>query len=255
VVLTTDGGDCTVKRPFILILLLLLLIAVAHADEAPAPPAEKPRAIDWRALAAMIDTGKPLLLLDNRTKTVYDQGYIPTAVNIPGYLFDRDEVPGLPADRARPIVCYCSGGHCGVSWYVAERLLDLGYEHVFVYDGGVEEWKKIGQMTITARHAKLPALAKADLQALRATGAIVRLLDVRAPREFAAGSLPGAVNLTVENCRPRAEGMPPSLDDLVIVFGQGRWDGRAYHVADRLRAWGYKNVRLYPGGLSDWSKP
>jgi len=244
-----------VKRLWLLLWWLLLPIAVAYAEETSAPAAEKPMPVDWRALAAMIDTGKPLLLLDNRTKTAYAQGCIPTAVNLPGYLFDQDDVPGLPADRTLPIVCYCSGGHCGVSWYVAERLLDLGYERVFVYDGGVEEWNKIGLMTITARHAQLPVLAKADLQALRAAGAIVRLLDARGPQEFAAGSLPGAVNLTVENCRPQAAGMPPSLDDSVIVFGQGRWDGRAYHVADRLRAWGYKNVRLYPGGLSDWSKP
>lgn len=183
------------------------------------------------------------------------QGYIPTAVNIPGYRFERVTIPGLPADRSLPIVCYCSGGHCGISWYVAERLLDLGYEKVFVYGGGIEEWKNIGQMSITERHAKLPAIGKADLRALRTTSATVRLLDARTPREFTAGSLPGAVNMPLENCRPQAEGMPPGLDNLVIVFGQGRWDGRAYHVADRLRAWGYKNVRLYLGGLSDWSKP
>ena len=236
-------------------LLLFLLVFSARAEVAPTPTIDKPTEIGWRALAAMIDADQSVLLVDTRTKTASLQGYIPTAVNLPGYLFERQTIPGLPADRSRPIVCYCSGGHCGISWYAAERLLDLGYEKVFVYNGGVEEWKTIGQQLITKRHANLPPIDKADLQALRATGAIVRLLDARGPNEFAAGSLPGAVHLPLANCRPQAEGMPPGLDDLVIVFGQGRWDGRAYHVADRLRAWGYKNVRLYLGGLSEWSKP
>ncbi|MHA1568196.1 MAG: rhodanese-like domain-containing protein [Alphaproteobacteria bacterium] len=227
---------------------LLLLVPAADGDQ---PEIKK---IDFSALVALIDSGVPHLLVDTRAPKSYQQGHIPTAVNIPGYLFERELVPGLPADRKKPVIAYCSGGHCGVSWFAAERLIDLGYEHVLVFNDGVDGWKQRGQMLITARHEKLPRINKADLGALIATGAVVRLLDARGPALFTIGTIDGAVNLPVDKCRPGAEGMPPSLDELVVVFGQGKWDGHAYHVADRLLSWGYKKVKIFVGGLNEWRR-
>jgi rhodanese-related sulfurtransferase len=48
--------------------------------------------------------------------------------------------------------------------------------------------------------------------------------------------------------------MPPSQDQEIVVFGQGSWDGRAYVVAERLRGYGYKNVRLYAPGVNGWPR-
>lgn len=206
-------------------------------------------------LTGLIDAEVPLLLIDTRAPIPYGQGHIPTAVNIPGYLFEKKPIPSLPDDLDQPLATYCSGGHCGISWYAAERLLDFGYRRVLVFQEGVDGWRQSGQMLVTERHEQLPRISKADLKALLATGARVQLRDARPAAAFAGFSLPRAVNLPVENCRPHTPGMPPSLDELVVVFGQGKWDGHAYHVADRLRAWGYQKVRLFTGGVNDWRKP
>jgi len=235
----------------IIFLAVLLLLA---AGPVWSTGISKAREIKFAGLTALIDSGVEVMLIDARAPTPYLNGHIPTAVNIPGYLFDDDIIPGLPPDRSTPIVTYCRGGHCGVSWYAADRLLDMGYTKVFVYNGGSEGWQKSGNVLITKKHEGLPQIKLDDLKALLATGANVRLRDAREPAQFAAFSLPGAKSLPLPTCRPGAAGMPPSADDLVVVFGQSRWDGRAFHVADRLRAWGFKKVRVFTGGVHEWRK-
>lgn len=234
-----------------IVLAVLLAALVALGEESP-----RRHVVDFAAFTALLDAGEPLLLIDTRTEDSYHDGHIPTAIGIPGYLFNRDgAIPALPDDRNTILIAYCGGGHCGVADFVGERLLDRGYRRVFVFEEGVEGWRAHGQLLVTKRHEELPSISKQDLAALVAAGSPMSLLDARAPAEFQGRTVPGAVNLPVENCRPGTEHMPPSVDMLVVVYGQSRWDGRPYHVADRLLAWGYKKVRLFSGGVNEWSKP
>jgi rhodanese-related sulfurtransferase len=211
------------------------------------------RVVDFAALTALLDAPTPGLLIDARAAESYNEAHIPLAVNIPGYLFDKDELPkGLPPERDQPLAIYCAGGHCGISVYVAERLLDFGYRHVLVYEEGVQGWVARGQQLISRRHERLPQIKKDDLGAVLATGAPVRLIDARSATEFAVKTIPGAQSLTVEKCRADAAALPPSRDGSVIVFGQSQWDGRPYHVAECLRDLGYRKVQLYAPGLRGW---
>ena len=45
-----------------------------------------------------------------------------------------------------PIVTYCSGGECDLSLELARILMgeDWAFSKVFVYDGGISEWKNAG---------------------------------------------------------------------------------------------------------------
>jgi len=232
---------------FCLILPLALGAAVSPPDQVNRTPV-----VEFPALTAMIDSGRPMLLLDARAEDPFREGHIATAVNLPGYVFEKDVIPGLPENRALPIVAYCSGGHCGIAWYVAERLLDLGYDKVMVFEEGVEGWLKRGQLLVNGKHEQLPTIKKSDLTALLASGASVSLIDARSLPEYTVQTIPQAVSLPLDKCQPGTDGMPPGLDKLTVVFGQGRWDGRPYHVADRLRGWGYRQVRIYPDGLNGW---
>jgi rhodanese-related sulfurtransferase len=49
----------------------------------------------------------------------------------------------LPKDAE--IVVYCAGPECPQSGYATEKLQTLGYENVYAYEGGIEEWKALGR--------------------------------------------------------------------------------------------------------------
>lgn len=224
----------------------LFCLAVAHGGPSTAP------VIDFAAYLRLADQPTPPLLVDTRATDSYLNGHLPGAINLPGYLFDKNPVPGLPEDRKLTIVTYCSGGHCGISYYAAERLFDMGYQRVFVFEEGTEGWIARGQKLVTSRHEKLPRITAVQL-ALRLRDATPpQLVDARPTGE--AATVPGAVSLTVESCRFGAAGMPPARDVPVVVFGGGAWDGRPYHVADRLRTMGYRQVELFVPGAPGWPR-
>jgi PQQ-dependent catabolism-associated CXXCW motif protein len=47
-------------------------------------------------------------------------------------------------DRKRPLVFFCQGPQCWLSYNAALRAVALGYEAVFWYRGGIEAWSAAG---------------------------------------------------------------------------------------------------------------
>ncbi len=238
-----------VTRRFVLMFFILAL-AGSRAALAAVPPTV--HVLDFDGLVAALDSPQDKLLIDSRTEEPYAYGHLPGAVNLPGYVFDKDKIPGLPEDRRVTMIVYCAGGHCGIAGYVGERLLDLGYPRVFVYEEGVQGWLAHGQRLVNKTQEDSPKVTAADLGALLAAGANLRLVDARSPEEFARQTPPNARNLPPAAAMPGAPNLPPSLDEPLVVFGQSAWDGRPYFVADRLRELGYRKVRIYALGLNRW---
>ncbi len=102
--------------------------------------------------------------------------------------------------------------------------------------------KKSGDKVTVEKKAASPGeKAKAMVKA----GAI--LLDVRTPGEFQSGSLPGAINIPVQNL---TEGMA-KLDkskDIVVFCASGARSGRAKGMLEKA---GFKMV-FNMGGKSAW---
>jgi rhodanese-related sulfurtransferase len=243
-------GRIIVPRPLLSSLVLACLAWFPLAAGAAGPP--KIHIVDYAALTALLDAPDEKLLIDTRAEESYARGHLPGAVNLPGPLFDKDQIPGLPENRSLMLIPYCSGGHCGIAEYVGERLLDLGYQNVYVYDEGAQGWLERGQNLVTKKQEDSPALAMADFGALLATGAALQLVDARSAVDFAKQTSPGGRNLPPDQCRPGAKNLPAAQDQPVVVFGQSHWDARPYAVADCLRSLGYRNVRIYALGLNRW---
>ena len=54
-------------------------------------------------------------------------------------------------DKNRPIVTYCAGVQCWLSYNAALRAIKLGYSNVLWYRGGLEAWTQAGLPTTSAQ--------------------------------------------------------------------------------------------------------
>lgn len=102
------------------------------------------------------------------------------------------------------------------------------------------------------RSGAAPELSPATTLERLQTGSIV-VLDVRTPAEFAAGHLPGAINLSVEekNFRTVAETLERDKTYLVHCTANP-CNGRSARAQRALRELGIENVTGLQGGFVAW---
>ncbi|WP_309065851.1 rhodanese-like domain-containing protein [Microbacterium sp.] len=74
----------------------------------------------------------------------------------------------------------------------------------------------------------------------------VPLIDVRERHEFAAGHVPGAVNLPMSELGDRLEELPGEAFDVICELG-----GRSARVVQALEARGYDATNV-EGGTAEW---
>ncbi len=78
---------------------------------------------------------KGFVLIDVRSKSEYNSGYIPTAINIP-YTKIQERSEEIPKDKL--IIVYCKVG--GRAETARKKLIELGYENVINF-GGTNSWE------------------------------------------------------------------------------------------------------------------
>ncbi len=216
---------------------------------------------DWKAkggavsvsaayLKKLMDEKTPYALVDARPKRVADKGMIPTAINISDTEFDKN-VDKLPADKASLLIYYCGGLECLLSDKSAAKARALGYTNVVTYPPGYPEWEKLhgtaGAPAGAAATAAAPA-PSAKLVAGKEKGTVtvasfeqvwkqapasVMLVDVRDPKEFAAGTIKGAVNIPMNELEKKLPTLPKDKP-VVFVCGTGARSGEAYDTAKML---------------------
>jgi rhodanese-related sulfurtransferase len=99
------------------------------------------------------------------------------------------------------------------------------------------------------------ALAQTDRESLRRkieSGDEFVLVDALSPMSFARSHLPGAINLTPDWVDGRARRRIPNLDTEIVVYCENPDCDSSVIVANRLLELGYRKVRHYAGGKSDW---
>jgi len=71
----------------------------------------------------------------------YAKGHIPGAANVD---YEKMKREMLPPDKAAPLVFYCAGPACPVSGMAANKAVKWGYTDVWVYEGGMKDWRSSG---------------------------------------------------------------------------------------------------------------
>ena len=111
----------------------------------------------------------------------------------------------------------------------------------------VAEVERIVRMYFTQKDELEAVPAKEVLE--RARKGLVTVLDVRPPEEFAAGHLPGAVNIPVHELQKRLNELPKRRE--IIAYCRGPYCLMSYDAVALLRTKGRKARRL-EAGLPEW---
>lgn len=83
----------------------------------------------------------------------------------------------------------------------------------------------------------------------RARKSLVTVLDVRPPEEYAAGHLPGAINIPVHELEKRIKELPKQRE--VIAYCRGPYCLMSFDAVEKLRKKGWRARRL-ENGLPEW---
>ena len=117
---------------------VLIAVSPAAATASSEPEVMEYKVVlqTWKASSA--------LFVDARSPLFFEEGHIPRSINLPrDSIIQAGSILEL-ADKARPLVVYCSGEDCDDSRIVAKGLLAMGHSKVSVYAGGWEEWSASG---------------------------------------------------------------------------------------------------------------
>lgn len=111
--------------------IALWLAALVSCSPGPAQSS-----ISQAELADRVSTRSAPLIIDVRTRSEFNSGHIPGAVNIP-----YDELPGGlgELESGQEIVVYCEGG--GRSTAAASALRGAGFSTVLHLEGDMSAWR------------------------------------------------------------------------------------------------------------------
>ena len=95
--------------------------------------------------AAEMAAKPEVFVLDARTPGEYADGHLKNSVLIP-HTEVQAKASELPADKEKPILCYCAAGVRSAK--ACKVLTGLGYKKVFNLDGGINAWIEAGKPVV-----------------------------------------------------------------------------------------------------------
>jgi NADPH-dependent 2,4-dienoyl-CoA reductase/sulfur reductase-like enzyme/rhodanese-related sulfurtransferase len=124
-------------------------------------------------------------------------------------------------------------------------MLDLGYYPAF--NNPID----IAQTACLVLKNKIDGIcATINLSEFERLQGSVRIVDVSPPQEYSFNSIPGSINIPLENLRQ--EGLSIDKKERVVLYS--KTSSRAYQAYRYLHACGYKKLRVLEGGLVFWKK-
>ena len=115
------------------IALFFLMFVSSFACTAATPT------IEQKELLQKLDAGSAILIIDVRTRSEYQSGHVPQAINIPHFEL-QGRLAELPHDRGREIITYCERGpRAGVAEYILQQA---GFTAVRHLQGDMYSWRR-----------------------------------------------------------------------------------------------------------------
>ena len=198
---------------------------------------------DMEKLVAQGPEKGKYFLFDSRPLPRFQEGAIPTAVNLPYPAFDKLADKLLPKDKNALVIFYCAGPTCNMSPGSADKARKLGYTNLKVYKDGMPAWSVKNYGVLSVQFLKEAWIDK-DIPHV--------LLDVRAAKESKQGFIKGAVEFPAHhNAAPLIKKLTLKKNAPIIVYG-GKDVVPAAAVAKELLKAGYGKVMVLTGGIEAW---
>jgi len=199
-----------------------------------------PMTLDPEAVAEAQERGA--VVLDLRDAAAVGAGHCPGSVNIGldgnfapwvGGLIDVDSELVLVVDRAEDVDV------------AVTRLARVGYESVLGYSSeGVAAWQSSGRDLATVGQLTVDELST---RLAEDPGGLL-VVDVRQPGEYAAGHVPGALNLPVRELVER-RGELDASQPLALICATGY---RSSAATSLLQGHGFQQLSNVVGGTAAW---
>lgn len=181
-------------------------------------------------------------LIDSRPLPRFQQGTIPTAINLPYPNFDK-LTDRLPKDKSRLVVFFCQGVTCMMSPMSLRKAEALGYTNARVYKEGVPEWQTKDYLVTS------PAFVN---EAYVSKGIPAVFIDARAEVNATSGHIVGAVNVPPNAVKGVLKSLPDPKFAAPLIVYDARGGEDAIAVARALIKAGQTNVQVMNGGLIGW---
>ena len=183
-------------------------------------------------LAAMLEDGGELALLDVREEGVFAEGHLFHAVSLPLSRLELRLARLVPRLTTRIVLCDADDG---LAQRAAAKLRGFGYRNVSVLAGGVAAWRALGHELFAGvyvpskafgEHVEhrdgTPSISPEELAAKQRAGEKMVVLDSRPLSEFQRMSLPGALDCPGAELVHRIFEVAADPDTLVVVNCAGR---------------------------------
>jgi rhodanese-related sulfurtransferase len=93
-------------------------------------------------------------------------------------------------------------------------------------------------------------ISPAELKRRQEAGSSLRVIDVREPWEVAIASLPGTLNIPLNELPQRLDQLDPKTDTVVMC----KAGGRSRQAAAYLLSHGFERVANLTGGIDAWTR-
>lgn len=91
-------------------------------------------------LIELVASKDGLILIDSRIPGDRIQGYIKTSISLPDTDTDCQSLSKVIASKNQPVAFYCNGVRCGRSAVAIKIALSCGYQELYWYKNGFEDW-------------------------------------------------------------------------------------------------------------------
>lgn len=216
---------------------LLLLGPLARAQD-NLSSADVPK-MECETLYNLMKKNTKLVLVDVRVPIDFKEAHIAGAVSFPFYKLPKEAV----WPKQTPLVLYCDGKGCPLSYDSALSLIKKGYKDVKVLSGGIREWElkeypivraekteqaqpQIREDTVFKGKAVTAKQLSEWLKSSQASVAgkegktgeregNILVLDSRPENEFEAAHLPGSKNISLEKLQEKVKDLPKGAEVIV----------------------------------------
>jgi rhodanese-related sulfurtransferase len=230
-------------RAFRCVVLLLLALSVSVACMAAEKTKDGFPILSSEELKSLLESKRAdTVLIDARTALEYQEAHLLSAVSIPLNVLEKDSSV-LTAAKNAHLVFYCNGIKCGKSGKSALIARSLGYRDISIYAEGMPVWEEKGYPLYTGpdydKAVKASIIKPSIVKALLASAPeALTVVDVRDPKEFAEGHVPGAINIPVETFAA-GSGVLDKGKQIVVYCNSG---GRSYNAYRKLQKLAYPNI-------------